>query len=328
MFKVIGRIEPNIICATDFLIGDMSDINYEFLLLNRPIILLSNPWLKLNFPDIGHRISSIRELPEALQAIKIEDAFEDIRADYVKKAFSVTDITSSDVALARILEASQIDNPCLVLHHKNNQIYKSNLLPLIDSAAKLKINVFENVKISSKNTINVGSHFKVLLDKGIADRFCVHLDHGLKGTGTANVGIARCDYKKNNYFPTVNLHLTAGPMGQARTEMLLGPLKSRAMLGAYPKATSILQNSQSAVRSMILRSFGLEPDLPVITYAPAGEESFEKPGGSLNRRILQDLKQFEKNYKCNMVIKLKYPFYFQRKTLSLIRKKFKNVIFG
>ena len=185
MFKAIGNIEPNIICATDFLIGDMSDINYEYLLLNKPIILLSNPWLVMNFPDLGHRIESISELSGILESIQLKDHYMGARAKYLKEAFSVSDASSSDVALRTILEVSQIDNPHLVLHHKNNQIYKSNLLPLVESARKLKLDVSENVKSSDKNIINVGAHFKALLDGNIADNFCVHLDHGLKGVGTA-----------------------------------------------------------------------------------------------------------------------------------------------
>ncbi len=45
MFKIIHESYPNILSVTDILIGDMSDINYEFLLVNKPIILLSNEWL-------------------------------------------------------------------------------------------------------------------------------------------------------------------------------------------------------------------------------------------------------------------------------------------
>lgn len=328
MFKTIGRIEPNILCATDFLIGDMSDINYEYLLLNKPLILLSNSWLKENFPDIGHRIESVKELSETLELIGHKDSFLSARTKVLKEAFSVANVTSSDVALSAILEASQMDNPRLVLHHINNQIYKSNLMPLVKSARKFKIDVSENVINSDNNVINIGAHFRVLLDEKIASNFCVHLDHGLKGDGTANVEISQRDYKKNNFFPSVDLHLTAGPMGQRRTQMLLGPMQDRALIGAYPKATSIIEGANSDSRKDILSFYGLDPELPVITYAPAGENSFEKPGGSLSRGVLRELKLFEKKNNFNVVIKLKYPFYYQRKMLSHIKQKFKHVFFG
>ena len=117
-------------------------------------------------------------------------------------------------------------------------------------------------------------------------------------------------------------------MGQIRTEMLLGPMKGRAMIGAYPKATEIINGANPSNREVMFTAFGLDPSLPVITYAPAGEGSLEKPGGSLTKSVLKDLKKFEKTHNFNVVIKLKYPFYFQRKTLSTIKQWFKNVVFG
>ena len=53
MYVRIGSPDPKYLAATDVLIGDMSNINYEFLLLDRPIILIANNWLKDTFPDIG-----------------------------------------------------------------------------------------------------------------------------------------------------------------------------------------------------------------------------------------------------------------------------------
>ena len=51
--KQIASAEVKYLAATDILIGDMSDINYEFLLFDRPVILIANEWLYENFPDIG-----------------------------------------------------------------------------------------------------------------------------------------------------------------------------------------------------------------------------------------------------------------------------------
>ena len=44
--RFVTSSDPKYIAAADILIGDMSDINYEYLLFNRPIILLANKWLK------------------------------------------------------------------------------------------------------------------------------------------------------------------------------------------------------------------------------------------------------------------------------------------
>jgi hypothetical protein len=325
MFKIVGKSEPNILCITDYLIGDMSDINYEFLLLNRPILLLSNVWLDKNFPSLGLRISNVYGLSEALDKIIQKDEFSGQRKKYINQAFAVTDVSNADVTLQTMLSSSQIDNPILAIHHKNNIIYKSNLLPLINSARKLNIEVVENQRLDAPNVLNIGAHFGCLLDPVIAKNYCIHLDHGLKGEGTANVEISKRDYLKNNFFPSVNLHVTAGQMGQIRTEKLLGPMKGRAKIGAYPKATSIIEGASPRNRKDAFKAFGLNPDLPVITYAPAGEESYEKPGGSLSKSIISELKNFEKFNNVNVVIKFKYPFFLQRKLLSSVRKKFNNV---
>jgi len=124
----------------------------------------------------------------------------------------------------------------------------------------------------------------------------------------------------------VNLHLTAGNMGQARTEMLLGPLKHRAIIGGYPKATSIINGATMRNREIICNTFDLDMSLPIITYASAGEGSSEKPGGSLSKDVLRALKTFEREHNFNVIIKLKYPYYFQRKLLSNIKNRFKNIV--
>jgi hypothetical protein len=326
MYKIIGTSEPNILSITDYLIGDMSDINYEFLLLDKPIILLSNDWLDVNFPNLGCRMKLICQLPEVVDSMSKCDNYNQERKKYLNEAFKVSDNSNSDVALDAILSISNIDNPIISLHHVNNMIYKSNLMPLKASAEKLGIAVLENAILDTPNVINVAAHFACLLHPKVAKNFCVHLDHGLKGVGTANVEISKRDYIKHNFFPSVNLHLTAGNMGQARTEMLLGPLKHRAIIGGYPKATSIINGATMRNREIICNTFDLDMSLPIITYASAGEGSSEKPGGSLSKDVLRALKTFEREHNFNVIIKLKYPYYFQRKLLSNIKNRFKNIV--
>lgn len=52
-FREIGSAEAKYLAASDILIGDMSNTNYEFLLYDRPVILLANTWVWRYFPDIG-----------------------------------------------------------------------------------------------------------------------------------------------------------------------------------------------------------------------------------------------------------------------------------
>jgi len=46
MYNIIGSADAKYLAATDILIGDMSNINYEFLLFNKPIILIDNKSIK------------------------------------------------------------------------------------------------------------------------------------------------------------------------------------------------------------------------------------------------------------------------------------------
>ena len=87
MFKIINESYPNILSVTDILIGDMSDINYEFLLVDKPIILISNAWLDKNFPDLGERISNVKHLHKTLLKIQNIDNFVKNRDFYKKKSF-------------------------------------------------------------------------------------------------------------------------------------------------------------------------------------------------------------------------------------------------
>lgn len=325
MFKVIDQSHPNILSVTDVLIGDMSDINYEFLLVNKPLILISNSWLDKNFPDLGERVSNIKDLELTLSNVIEKDSYEQNRLYYKNRAFFISSNTNSIETLKNIIKNSKIRNPILSIHHNNNEIYKSNLLPLKAAAQVLNIKVLENYRESSENIIHIAAHFSVLINNpNIINNYCVHLDHGLKGEGTANVDMSLADYKKNNFFPSVNLHVTAGPMGLERTKMLLGDNSERAVPGGYPKADDIINGNNNKNRLMICEKYKLDPKLPIITYASAGEESIEKPGGSLDKNIIKELKKIHNHGGYNIVIKLKYKNYFLRRKLS----KFKNIFKG
>ncbi len=327
MFRFVHKSSPSILPVTDILIGDMSDINYEFLLTDRPIILLSNNWLDKNFPDLGYRINSPLEIEDAIYKVNNKDTFSKNRADYKRQAFFIRNNTNSFKTLKKIISMSGIPYPKISIHHKNNEIYKSNLCPLIEAAKELGIDIYENNKSSAPDIIHIAAHFKALLNKDISNNFCVHLDHGLKGDGTANVEMSIKDYKKNNFFPSVDLHITAGEMGQKRTQMLLGPNKDRAVEGGYPKADEIINSNNQKNRLLICNEYGLDPNLPIITYASAGEESYEKPGGSLSKKTINELRKLSKNGKYNIIVKLKYKNYFIRRSLSSLKARIKKKSF-
>jgi len=142
----------------------------------------------------------------------------------------------------------------------------------------------------------------------------VHLDHGLKGQGTANVEMSKKDYVKNNHFPYIDLHITAGEVGQERTRFLLGPNADRAVMVGYPKADHLLKFNTPENKKSVLDELGFSDDLPLITYAPAGTCSYEKPGGSLCPALIEVFRRIRQNKDYNILLKYK-----QAKVPILIR---------
>jgi len=65
----------------------------------------------------------------------------------------------------------------------------------------------------------------------------------------------------------------------------------------------------------------LEIGKPLITYAPAGEESFMKPGGSLNGKVIKELHRLSVKYKYqyHILIKLKYERSIIKKAKSILK---------
>jgi len=95
VFQQFGSAEPKYLAATDILIGDMSNINYEFLIYDRPIILLANKWVQENFPDIGIK-TDIKGLRAAIaSSIECPDEFKAQRRYWLDKRIYKTDGLSS-----------------------------------------------------------------------------------------------------------------------------------------------------------------------------------------------------------------------------------------
>ena len=307
-FKQLGSPNPKYLAATDILIGDMSDINNEFLLYDRPIILLANAWLRENFPDVGIK-TDLTGLEEAIKrSIDNPNEYKQQREHWLAKTIYKPDGSSSKRCIDMMLEKSQISNPRFVFIHGGDPVRKRNLEPMVQEAEKIGLETSFVVSVGKNggqnDTIYVAAH---VADLNIIGGYKVHFDHGLKGKGTANVDAARKDYKENGYFPLNDLHITAGEAGQERTQMLLGPYAERAVIAGYPKADTLLRLNTEENKKEICKELGFDAGKPLITYAPAGKETYGKPGGSLSSKVLDILSEAASQQNYNILIKLKYP---------------------
>ena len=128
-FRQIGSAEAKYLAATDVLIGDMSNTNYEFLLYDRPIILLANEWLRKNFPDIGIKTDLAGLLDAIERSVKNPDEFKAQRKCWLEKTIYQPDGLTSKRYIDIILSKCQIENPRFVFIHGNNSVRKTNLEP-------------------------------------------------------------------------------------------------------------------------------------------------------------------------------------------------------
>jgi hypothetical protein len=316
----IGSADPKYLSATDILIGDMSDTNYEFLLFDRPIIQLANEWLRENFPDIGIK-TDLEGLEDAIyRSIEYPDEFREQREYWLAKTIHQPDGHSARRVLDTITQHSGIAVPKFVFIHGDNSVRKTNLDPLMREAMQAKINADCVTRVDHTqdptDTIFVAAHFA---DLDIPGGYKVHLDHGLKGQGTANVEMSFRDYQNNDFFPHINLHITAGEVGQERTQWLIGPHSDRAVIGGYPKADDLLCLNTESNKQQVYAELRLERDGLLITYAPAGRESYEKPGGSYRLDVIHKLKEIAARSEHNFLVKLKSP---QPALMQRVRRRF------
>ena len=309
-FVIVGSAEPKYLAATDILIGDMSNINYEFLLYNRPIILLANKWVRKYFPDIGIK-SDIDTLEASImRSINDQGEYEEQRSYWQKISLSLPEGGASKKYIDIALEWSKFRNPTFVLLDGNNAVRRTNLSPLIAEIRKRGFDVVLVGKISEHidrnlETIFIAAHYEDLfkIDYG----YSIHIDHDLKAPATANLAEAIKVYKKNNYFDNIDLHITTGYAGDFRTKYILGENKDRTQIGGYPKADDLLTLKDTDVKIQVCREVGFNPDMPLITYAPAGTKKFMKPGGSLSKEVIKKLEHIAKNNdNINILVKVKY----------------------
>ena len=304
----ISSPDPKYIAATDLLIGDMSDINYEYLVLNRPIILLANVWLEDNFPDIGLKLKC-HDLGKGIErCLNNPDEYQMQRELWLKKTIYKPGESAADRVLNTAIDTSGFIDPEIIIIHGDSDVRKSNLLPIYQKAIELGIKAKYinkiDVKESNPDSIYIAAHFK---DLDFEHGYKVHLDHGLKGQGTANIEMAIKEYKDNLHFPLINLHITAGKAGDIRTKMLLGPNSGLTRIAGYPKIDHIIKLNNQENRRSVCKELGLDVHIPIVTYAPAGRKSISKPGGSLSPKVLRSLYKLSKLSKYNILIKLKEP---------------------
>lgn len=256
-YKLIGSSEPKYLAATDILIGDMSNTNYEFLLYDRPVILLANDWLRKNFPDIGIK-TDLNGLPAGIErSLRDPDEFKEQRRNWLKKTIFKPDSPASKRYINIIIEKSGIVNPSMVFIHGNDPVRKTNLIPLVEEAKKRGIVNSFVAKVDQEaekdGTIYVAAHF---IDLNIEKGYKVHIDHDLKGVATANLKYAIWDYKRNSFFSHINLHITPGEAGDRRTKLVLGPFSNRTCIGGYPKGDHLLQLNTDENKKMLYKELG------------------------------------------------------------------------
>ena len=324
----IGSADPKYLSATDILIGDMSDTNYEFLLFDRPIILLANEWLRDNFPDIGIK-TDLESLEDAIyRSIEYPNEFQEQRKHWLAKTIHKPDGHSAKRVLDIAIQHSGIVTPRFVFVHGNDAVRKTHLAPLVREARQAKISVdyvaCADLTKDPTNTIFVAAHFA---DLNIPGGYKIHLDHGLKGQGTANVEMSFRDYQKNDHFPHINLHITAGKVGQERTQWLLGPNSDRAVIGGYPKADDLLRLNTPENKRQVYTELELDHDMLLISYAPAGPKSYEKPGGSYSPDVVNELREIAARSGYNVLVKLKYPqFTLMQRILRKIERELLKIL--
>jgi len=320
-FVFIGSSDPRFLCATDLLIGDMSDINYEFLLFDRPIILIANDWLEKNFPNIGMKTNLERLKDDILVSLHDKTLYQAERKKLLDYTISITDEKASKRYIDIMIQRSGIENPEFIFNDGNNEVRKTNLIPLYNEVKKretfgnLIVSIPEGMSVENakdyltqvhepKKIILVGAHFRDLPED--LPGYKVHIDHALKGKGTTNLQINYKEYEEKNHHPHIDLHICAGKAGENRTKWLLQQYTDRTAIGGYPKGDDLLRLNTKENKNAVYEELGLEKGIPLITYAPAGELSDMKPGGSLCAEVINKLKEISIHIEAHIFVKLKY----------------------
>lgn len=309
--KKIASPNPKYLAATDILIGDMSDINYDFLLFDRPVVLLANDWLRKNFPDIGIK-TDLRLLEDAvMRSLRNPEEYSKQRDKWLKMTMHLPGRNSSQRVIDKIIGCSKIDDPSFLLIHGDEEVLKTHLDPLYKVLRRKQIpvdyqNYYSRSKIQNNDKLIIVSAYNGFL-RGITAGFKVHIDHGVKGIGaSADFERVIAQYKDNDYFPSTDLHITEGKVSFEKTQQLLGPYSERAVMVGYSKSDTLLELNVPETKREVCLELGFDSRKPLITYAPTGKYKYPfKPGGSLSYSVIRYLKKMAKNNDFNVLIKLK-----------------------
>jgi hypothetical protein len=330
-YRIVGDSDPKYLAATDILIGDMSDINYEFLVFNRPIILLANNWVRSEFPDIGIKCD-IETLSDAIErSIAFPEEYAEKRLEWLARTHHKADGRSSERVLAKILECANAKTPTLVFIHGNNKVLKDTLQPLHREATArgLPCRFVDYVANGneSRDTIYISSHNELL---NFAHGYKVHVDHGNKGPGVTDLEHKRQQWKNNNHWPNTNLFITEGEVSHQRTVKVLGAHSHKAVMVGFPRSDDYLRLNTSENRTSVCSSLRFDPGKTLVTYAPAGKYSHPfKQGASLSKGVLSHLKGLSRNADYNILVKLKYSSKWKYGRLlkaAWIRRKLKSFL--
>lgn len=325
--KKIGSPHPKYLAATDILISDMSNISYDFLLYNRPIILIANDWVVKNFPDIGIK-TGLEGLEAAIkESIDHPERFERQRKYWHRKTMHKPDGKSSQRVLDMIMEKSGYHRPFMLLIHGDNEVSKIHLKPLYAVIKERGMpgdfcSRFCSGKISDiGELICISTHNDLL--NSIKEGFKVHIDHSVKGKGVTDFDRLAELYREKGYYSGTDLQVTEGEISFENTKKIMGPYADRVIMAGYPKSDILISSNTIENKKDICSRLGFKEDRPLITYAPTGRyrEPF-KMGASLSEEVLQRIKAIAARNDYNMLIKLRS----REPAVNIIKDRLKKIL--
>ena len=322
--KRIGSPDPKYLAATDILISDMSNINYDFLLFNRPIILITNEWLIKNFPDLGIK-TDLSGLEDAIdRSIKNPGEFEEQRQYWHRRTIHLPDGNSSNRVIDSVIKHSKIENPYILLIHGNNEVSKVHLDPLYKVIKERNIRCdyagfFDEKRYSNiNNLICISTHNQIL--GNIRNSYNVHIDHSVKGAGVTDFEKQLEKVKEMDYHPMTHLHITEGEVSYDKTKKLLGPNRERVIMIGYPKSDTLLELNTMENKKSVFKELGFNNHNLLITYAPTGKYSYPfKQGASLSPEVIYKLKRISAKHNYNILVKLRSSSSFRKKIIGRLR---------
>jgi hypothetical protein len=320
---ITNKNTPYWLAKADIFVGDMSDLTYEALILDIPILQFENKWIKDNFPVVGERFKTGSELYQKLSAMMSQEIPIGTSLKYSNIIDNVIDCPSNSEGriLTELSSTFSLPNVNFEFHHLNNHIYKEILFPILDQIKKYypKYTVIDTTRstklINKPNFRNVSLICHVETSHILKnDDYIIHIGHGLKGDGTAFLGKSIELYRSNNHFIKIDKFYVAGKMGKDRLTNVLGVGCDRISIVGYAKITKLIQSRRK------LQKRKRVSDKITILYGPAGIREPDKPGGSVTISLLYNLIKVGLKPNVCVVIKVKSYKHFARQIINLLRK--------